>query len=112
MEEIYSDITLDAPVNIIADVSESGALPLAYTFGKMRAWVRGLTTHPPARVALLHGAEPLVSIGIALFQALRLKHLTVRFFTARDGAYERALAWLVDGAAQTPQSGRVDEQKY
>jgi hypothetical protein len=71
----------------------SGVPPLNYAIPKSLAWVRTLTFHPEARLAVITRQDMFSRILRSMTSTLRFGHLSTGIFEG-DAGYEKALAWL------------------
>lgn len=95
MATIYDNVTEDDTVRILIDYRETGLPPMRYSIQKSIRWTNSLDIHPTARLALVHGHEPMISLFTTWISSYKFGHLSMQLFEG-DTGYTNALDWLAE----------------
>lgn len=93
IDRIYQHVTLEDQIRVLIDYRQSGIPPLNYAIPKSLAWVRTLTIHPEARLAVITKPDILSRILRSMTSTIRFGHLSTGIFEG-DRGFDQAVAWL------------------
>lgn len=93
MAKILTNAPSEKTVRILIKSSPSGTQPVAHLFLRMRQLAIEHPKRPPTRIAVVHGADYLVSLVKSMFNTIRKKTDLVRFYPFDQ--YEEAVNWLL-----------------